>query len=340
MSSKSFKYIVIKDPHFMFGFKNRIRKSGWEKDVDDKLHQIINWCLSNDYKYVLFTGDVSEKSRKRDWSLNQLTQNKNRLRKFKQAGLTVISNMGNHDYFDGHEAITDTAFEDYVESGLIEYLGTNSNYRYFEIADGVEVQLSGVDYHDDKEKVQTALSNISTSFKPDTKLIKVCTTHSNITDAQERLTDFTYGELSQYDIDCFNCGHWHLRPSGGSVQELNNSYFLNPWNLTRVARDYHAKLDEHIPEFVAVEISWDEINQEPIMKFETVPLKVKPFSEAFNIEAINLLQQIGKSNFDFFDKIELKEEEMEADDNSLIALLGKEHSISEDAIKIAKELLS
>ena len=336
----TFRYVLIKDPHFMFGFKNRIRKSGWEKDIDNKLDQIIKYCVLNEIKYVLFTGDVSEKSRKRDWSLNQILQNKKRLRLFKQAGLKIISNMGNHDYFDGHEAITDTAFGDYVESGLIEYVGSGTHYKYIDLDDGIQVQISGVDYHDDLDIVQSELTDISNSFKPGYSLIKICSIHSNITSDTERLTDFTYKQLSSLNIEVLNCGHYHLRPDIGSTTQLNGTLFVNPWNLTRVSRDYHVKLDEHIPEFVDVEVSWDYDNNSPKVSSIVVPLEVKPFSEAFNMEAINLLQELGKTNFDFFKNIELQEDEGDADDDSLIELIAKDHKISKKAITIARGLLT
>lgn len=332
-----FKFVLIKDPHFMFGFKNRIRKSGWEADIDSKIDQIISFCLTNEITYVLFTGDVSEKSRKRDWSLNQLIQNKKRLRRFKNAGLSIISNMGNHDYFDGHEAITDTAFGDYVESGLITYVGSGTLPLYFDIDKNVQLELSGIDHHNEEEEILDKLQIIKNTFRPGYKLIKMTTMHSNITSKPEQLTDFTYDQLSQYNIDVINCGHYHLQSADGAVSKVQNTYFLNPWNLTRVARDYHVKLDDHIPEFVSGEIGYQD--GQATFNFRTIQLNVKPFSEAFNVEAINILQELGKTKFDFFKTIDLKEDAGDADDGSIISELAKEHKISKEAINIAKGLL-
>ena len=337
---QSFRYLVIKDPHLMFGFKNRIRKSGWEADIDSKLNQIITYCQTNSIKTILLTGDISEKSRKRDWSLNQMLQNKKRLRLFKKAGIELISNMGNHDYFDGHEAIHDTAFGEYVESGLLTYIGSNSVKRYIELGSDVQVELSGVDYHDDKNIVLEELQAIENSFKPGVNLIKICTLHSNVTSSEERLTDFTYKQLSEFNIDSFNCGHWHLQGETGAGYEVNGTLFFNPWNLTRVARDYHVKLDEHIPEFIDCEVQWDPKNKKPVFNWKAIPLEVKPFSEAFNVEAINLLQELQKVEFDFFNTIELQEDEQDMDDGSIMQRIAKEHEISKEAIKIAKGLLT
>jgi len=87
-----FQFILVKDPHFMFSFKNNIRKHGWEKQIDDKIHQIIKYAKEKNINNIFFTGDVFEKSNKKDWSLNQLQQNKKRFVQFKKAGLSIFSN--------------------------------------------------------------------------------------------------------------------------------------------------------------------------------------------------------------------------------------------------------
>ena len=132
----SFEFIFIKDPHFMYGFRNNIRRPGWEKVIDDKLDQIINYAKENNIKYIFFAGDVFEKNRKKDWSFNQLQQNKMRLKLFKKAGLEIYTNMGNHDYFDGRETIEDTVFGEMVEIGLLNYVGTSTGSKIFNITDG------------------------------------------------------------------------------------------------------------------------------------------------------------------------------------------------------------
>jgi len=340
ISSDTFDFIVIKDPHFMFGFKNRIRKSKWEIDIDDKIDQIINYCLENNINKIIFTGDIFEKSRKKDWSLSQGLQNKKRLRKFNDAGIEVFSILGNHDYFDGHETIKETFFEDCVESGLITYIGAG-NKKVFDIALGKNIIFYGIDYSEDKSKIINQLKSIEMDFIPDKKTFKVVTLHSNITSDIERLTDFTYGELSQYNVDLFNCGHYHIQSQLGSIFETSGTIFCNPWNLTRVARDYAAKMDEHIPEFCVFSISEapEDSSDDFQVLSKTIPLKVKPFSEAFNIDVINLLQEIGKTEFKFFEEVTLDEDLVEVDDLSTLEKFMHQHNISNEALQIAKEYL-
>ncbi len=331
---EAFDYLLLKDPHLMFGFRNNIRKHGWERAIDSKLEQVQQYALDNGIKNIFFTGDVFEKSSKKDWSFNQLQQNKERLQKFKNLGLDIYSNIGNHDYFDGHESYQGTVFGEMVELDLIKYIGSNKPPVNFQLQDKC-ISLFGIDYHQSQEKILDQLERVQSSQGSDVKLLLM---HSNITDKQTQLTDFTYNQLSKYDIDVINCGHWHLAPEGGSIQEVNSTYFLNPWNLTRVMRDYHVKLDEHVPSFIHCSIVF--VGSEPKYSFKDVPLVVQPFSEAFNTDVINLLQELGKGGFNFFEDVSLDQDEELNDDDVLLDVISKAHKISDESIKIAKGLLT
>lgn len=333
---ESFNYIVIKDPHFMFGFRNNIRKHGWERHIDAKLEQIQNYALEHGIVNIFFTGDVFEKSKKKDWSFNQMQQNKERLQKFKKLGLNVYSNMGNHDYFDGHEGHDGTVFGEMVDLDLITHIGSDMRPINFKVGpDEKIVSLFGIDYHQSTDRVLDEMQRISSYIGCD---VKIALIHSNVTDKNVRLTDFTYEQLSQYNLDIINCGHWHLQPEGGGIQKVGNTHFLNPWNLTRVMRDYHVKLDEHIPSFIHANIVF--VGDEPKFEFKEIPLNVQVFSEAFNIDVINLLQELGKEGFTFFEDIQLDQEEDMNDDELLLDTISETHKVSEDSIKIAKELLT
>jgi len=334
MPSDKLEYLMIKDPHFSFSFRNNIRKAGWERAIDDKLTQIIDYALLNQISSILFTGDVFEKSKRRDWSFAQFQANKKRLQRFKDAGLVVYSNLGNHDMMDGSEDISGTVFGEMRDLGLINYIGTGMNPYVFEVG-SVRIGLFGIDHHQNQETILEELSRISLYPEIDYKIMLM---HSNVTDTNTRLTDFTYNQLSTYSIDIINCGHWHLEPEGGAIQDLNGTYFLNPWNLTRVMRDYHVKLDEHKPSFIHSSISVD--NNDIQSSFKEIELRVLPFSEAFNPDIINLLQELGKDSFKFFEKISLDQDDDISDDETLIDSLAKAYDISENSIKIAKELLT
>jgi len=328
-----FNFLLLKDPHFMFGFKNNIRKKGWEKAIDSKIDQIISYCITHKITTVIITGDLFEKSNEKNWSFKQFQQNKKRLLAFKDAGLTVFSIMGNHDYFDGHETIENTVFGQMVELDLLNYIDNNNPHIFQK--DNVYVELCGIDYHNDKDLIQHKVEMISSRPKKGVRLLIM---HSNVTDSFQHLTDFTYEHLSQFEVDIIGCGHWHLSPPNGSIQYLNGTHFLNPWNLTRVTREYHTKLNEHIPSFIHTQIDFNDMTN-PIITNKEIVLEVLPFSEAFNIDVINLLQELGKTEFSFFEDIDLDDTEDLNDDDILIDLLASSNNISKPAVKRAKELL-
>ncbi len=331
---ESFDYLMIKDPHFMFGFRSNIRKAKWENAIDDKLKQIIDYAKEHNIKNIFFTGDVFEKSKRVEWSFKQFQENKHRLEMFKTAGLDIYSNLGNHDMMDGRETVEDTVFGEMVDLGLINYVGSSMPPVVFDL-NGKKIGLFGIDHHQSDEKVLDELERVSVYPGLD---YKICSTHSNITSNKEIMTDFTYKHLSIFNIDVINCGHWHLQPPEGAIQELNGTTFLNPWNLTRVSREYHTKMDEHIPSFIHAKIIF--VGDEAQATFTEIPLKVLPFSEAFNIDVVNLLQELGKEGFDFFENISLDVDEEENDDNVLMKAIAEKHKISKRSIEIAKELLT
>ncbi len=336
-----FDYVLVKDPHLAFGFRNNIRKSGWEKAIDDKLQQIITYMTDNKIENLFFTGDIFDKSRRKDWSLNQYQANKKRLKQFKDAGIKIYSNAGNHDYFDGAETIEGTAFGEMVDLGLLNYVGTDSEPVVFPVGndgDLGEVLLFGIDYHVSNEKVMDQVREVS-AYPRGPQSSKLLLMHSNVTSDTVQLTDFTYGQLAGYDINVFNLGHWHLMPHDGAIQEFKDTYFLNPWNLSRVTREYHVKLDEHRPEFIHTRITFLP-ETKPQYDFKEIFLNVGKFSETFNVDIINMLQEMGKDRFNFFNEVELDPDEDMNDDEILLTTIAESREISENSVKIAKELLA
>ena len=340
--NNTFEYVFVKDMHLMYNFRNNIRQTGWEKAVDDKLRQIIDYMTVNKITNLFTAGDIFDKTS--DWSFKQFQANVERLRWFKKAGIKLYSNLGNHDMAQGRESVEGTIFKAAVDLDLLTYVGSGMEPIQFSIdGEANEVLLFGVDYHVSLGKVIDEVCRVSDypRCQQSTKTCKLVLMHSNVTSEKSILSDLTYGQLADYDIDIFNLGHYHLVPSGGAIQKLKDSTFLNPWNLTRVSRDYHAKLDEHKPEFIHTKITFVK-DQKPTVEAKEIFLKVGKFSETFNVDTINMLQELGKGKFAFFDDVGLDgmEKEEMSDDEVLLQSIAKAKEISEDSIKIAKELLS
>jgi len=319
-----FEYIMVKDMHLMFSFRNNIRKSGWEINIDKKINQMIEYCLDNDIKYIITTGDIFEKQKAKDWSFTQFQANKKRLQWIKDAGLTLISNAGNHDYFFGKESISGTVFGEMVNSQLIRYIGTNSKPIKIN-----NVEIYGIDYHNDIDIILDSLHRISAIAT--SNITNIVIMHSNITDSPQKITDFTYKQLSEFNIDTICCGHWHLSPEKGAIQTINNTTFLNPWNMTRVVREYHTQLDEHKPSFIHGSVTRTGTT------YTEIPFIITPFSETFNPVVLNFT---NKESFNFFENIDLfKETDISDDDTTVLDTLAKNNNISEASLGLAKEML-
>jgi len=267
----------------MFGFRNNIRVKGWEKDILAKLLFVAEKMTKKNSKTLIITGDLLDKSSSKDWSFNLYLRQMKILKEiFIDKDIEIYSIQGNHDMFNGHETTEDTVFGKLIEDGIINHL------KKLELENLI---LYGIDYSSDEERIISKIAKISELELDRSKKVGIVL-HSNVTPVKERFTDFTYDKLSQYNIDLFICGHYHI---GFEDKVINNTLFINPWNMTRVVRDYSVKLDEHTPEMVI-------LNTETL-ETEHIELPFKKFTEAFIPEAVNLLET---KNFNFFDKIDFE----------------------------------
>ena len=123
---------------------------------------------------------------------------------------------------------------------------------------------------------------------------KILVIHQNVTPYKERVTEFTYDELSQVcnekKIKYLICGHYHI---GYPTETINGVTIINPWNLWRVVRDYHIRENEHTPEFVVLDLNSGE--------FEHVIVPHKKYADAFDLKEIEFYKNLKKENKEFFE---------------------------------------
>lgn len=287
------KFGFVKDPHQMFGFKNNIRQSGWEQDIEQKLVFIKDQLLSRNITTLIFSGDLLDRQHAKDWSFKLYLKNAEILEKiFVKNGIDIYSIQGNHDMFDGHETIEGTVFGKLIADGILKRISIQSPLVFSE--ENKTLEIFGIDYHFNKENTLAELHAINSRVVPlpNHQLKVAVVMHNNITPQPERVSDFTYDYLSTTftNIDIFLCGHYHI---GFPTICVNNTTFVNPWNMTRVVRDYDVKLDHHEPEMVICDPFADS--------YEHIKLPIKKFSDAFKPEVVNLLENSNK--FQFFEEI-------------------------------------
>lgn len=307
-----FKFLSIKDPHFQYGFMSKIRKD-YERDKDNKLEFINNFCKENEIYDIIFTGDVLDKSSKK-WSFKQYGLNKRKLNKLRTTDskrIKLYSNVGNHDMENGLENpdVTDhivtTVFEELVYDEVLNNITREPLINN-------DVMIYGINFSADKNIILNELERINNINSNDK--CKIVIMHSNVTPDEERLTDFLYKDLAERfeDIDIFINGHYHIGFDTKLIQRPRGkkAYFVNNWNLCRVMRDYDVTLNKHNVNMEYIQIGDIEeignIKQRKII-IQSIDIPHLTYEEAFNIKNINLLKKTKDEVFEFFENNKIQE---------------------------------
>ena len=338
-----FEFITMKDPHLSFGFQNRIRKN-YEKDVLQKLEFVKGYCKEKHIKNVLFTGDVFDSSTEDKWSFKKYRKNKRVLENFKNQGLTLYSNVGNHDMFHGYEESNDTIFGEMVHDNILNNI-TKSPLIIQE--ENAFIKIQGIDYSNENNIVHEKIRQFDEESYPGYNVYKIAVLHSNVTPKTvEKITDFTYKSLTEDfpDIDMFILGHYHVGYDTTIVKRENGKQviFINNWNFTRVVRDYEVELDEHTPEFEHIQIQYDKINKIFIPHIENIQIPFVPYQKAFSAKDIDILKKSKKEIFDFFDNIDFEavKDDSKKGDESLVEKIVENNGFDKESMECSLEYLN
>jgi len=333
------KFAVIKDPHYKFGFTNTIRRN-YDQDLIDKNRQLINIMKERNINTLLIPGDVFDESYGNRWRFQAYQINKAILKEFLDNGIKIVAIPGNHDYFDGYEDsarkinIGDkeiyqyTVYGDMVNDGIITDVSFTTEHP--KSIHGViinDVFVTGIRYRSDLDIVREELSQINNKVKMLGVEKVIVMLHQNVTPKSvTHITEFTYEELatSYENIDVFLLGHYHI---GYEPQQVNNKWFVNPFNFTRVNRNYETRMDKHIPEVAIVDI--DDKTYD--INVEQIKLKVKAFEDAFIPEYVSFLK-LTKEELKK-DSLDLNLESGMMSDEEIIAKVAKEHNFSDEVIQ-------
>lgn len=330
------RIITIKDTHFRFGFDSpSSRSNSFEEDVDAKINFISDFCIANKIDYIVITGDVFDITSSKKWTLHHINENKKRLQKLKDAtGNPILSNAGNHDYIDGFETISkeewdkgethldNTPFGIYIQFGLIQYIGTifdfekDKNNNSIPTFENDDIRIFGVDYTKSEN-----LLNILSNIKTDNKKYNISVIHENVADKikgiENNFVNLEYSSFQKYkDINCWLMGHYH---KGYPHKTIDETLFINDWNLTRLMRSYYTLNNSHKPSF-----SFLEIDNGKLIKSENIEVVYKKYNDAFVEEIKTLNEMIKEDNFAFLKTMKSIHEEVKMDnDNEIIQSIAK-----------------
>ena len=324
-----FELISIKDPHFAFGFANRIRYD-YENDVSRKIDFIKAYVEKNNVKHIIMTGDIIDSSYEDKWSFKKYRVNKRKFQYLAESA-QLHSNVGNHDYFHGFENTEDTIFGEMIDEKILSNLTLNPICIH---SGAASLIIQGIDYSFNQENVEVELAKFNAVNINDYHF-KIAVLHSNVTPNEvDHITDFTYGTLAEKygDIDMFICGHYHLGYPTKTIARPNgkNCTFVNNWNLVRVVRDYEVEMGDHTPEFEHIKILWDATDKQFNLLRATVEVPHRTYEETFRVKEVNLLRKTNSEKFSFFDEINIENLIADSDltDEEHIKLLNEKRSAS------------
>lgn len=335
---KKIDFIFIKDPHLLIGFnKPTNRQDTFFEEISKKWNFIINYAKKNNITNIIVTGDLFDKSSLTSWNFRSYLENKKFLENFKnEIGKSIYSIRGNHDEFNGKNTNENTVFGELVNNNLIKYFGdTTENYTNkisFKL-ENKTINLIGFDYCNEDKILYEKVKNYDFNENE----YNICVLHSNVVDVKEGKEKFNcvgYDFLikNQPKVNMWVLGHYH---KGYPTKFYNNTYFINSWNLTRLARDNYVLNDEHTPEFVHVSF----IEEDNVLKVLTQNIKVPflPYKKAFYEDFLKLMPVL-ENDFKFFEKLE-KENIENFDQNMYLEKLKEEKKLSKEIFDIIKEYL-
>ncbi|NCB03577.1 MAG: hypothetical protein EOM67_15705, partial [Spirochaetia bacterium] len=262
-------FLVLKDPHLRIGLGNPIgRKETFQQEIKSKLAFILGYACTNGITNIIFTGDVLDIKAPSKYDYPAIRALKDELEIFRANGIKLWTILGNHDLpMASRDMYSISVIHDFVRDGYLRLLGS----KPLKLDDAY---VYGINYVADQSIFEKELAEID-AIELNDGIKKLVVLHEHIIpdDAYEGHVHFyKYSQMcSGYkNINGFICGHLHR---GFPTQMYKKRLFVNPWSLTRLARNYYVLNDEHVPTMVHVKSD---------LSFEDIPIPCVSFEEGFN----------------------------------------------------------
>jgi DNA repair exonuclease SbcCD nuclease subunit len=295
---------VIKDPHFRLGFKSPISREQEEFDfsIKSKVKQIATLALKEGVDVIVISGDIFDIKETSRYVVKQLKPIGEQLDILKKATKQkmIITVAGNHDLPHSSRSLKSESVYDYFQS-----LGKIVSVHKSEIRFNTKkdtVVFSGLDFTSKLTELYKEMKEYDNNILE--KATRVFLLHEHLLPNKDFNKDRFLGNKMSYkrvlkefkNIDVFVAGHYH---KGYKPYHDSNRWVVNPYNMTRLARDYYVVNGEHIPTVNLVKVKKGKI------EVEEYPLEVVDFSKAIKSEVLEKEIQDSLNLKDFIEKLDL-----------------------------------
>lgn len=242
---------IVKDMHLQFGFKHPVgRTDDFETHIRQKIQHLIDISLKHKSEAIITTGDLLSVKSPSHYTLKQVRENFSILDTINKH-LPIYSIAGNHDLpYSSTQYKKESFYQLLVDSNRIIDLTTQPLQT-------TQHTIYGIDYNDDTDNILQQLKEIDNQAKEHNKKA-ITVIHEHIVPTQADKLPFgkyhTYQEITHNltNHQAIIAGHLH---KGYPTQTITNNKqtkitIINPYNFTRLARDYYTVSNLHKPECV------------------------------------------------------------------------------------------
>lgn len=276
-----FDFVTTGDPHLCIDVQcpaGRHPETFYDEQRK-KLAFIKDYCVRNKINHYLIAGDLLNYKSPSAYTPASINSLMHELASLKEQ-MELISISGNHDLkMSSREMKPTSVYNIFARAGVLH----DVNHKTVEVAKGVTV--SGIDFNPDPQDLMREVSELNESLSP--KDYNIVLLHEHLLPDGETLP---FGKFISYmdfmdfqNIKLIVAGHLHkgyptetLNSFDLEAEEDHELTIVNPWSMTRLARDHYALDGTHKPELVHVRITDGKLDFA-----KHIDLPAQPFDVAF-----------------------------------------------------------
>ncbi len=294
-----FKLISTGDPHLAMGVQTPIGRhpETFSDEQHAKLRFIGSYAKENGIGALVMPGDILNYKNPSLYTAKSINQIMGALCELKEC-VPVYSISGNHDLkMSSRQMKPESVYSIFTKGNVLQDVSA-STVVLASFGEGKpKVTLSGVDYNSDHDEFWQELTDLNARLDP--KDMNVVVLHEHLVPPGDELPFchfLTYDKFLEFrNFNVIIAGHLHKGYKTMTLGEAvdidadeedeaprHKITFVNPWSLTRLARDNYAVNDLHKPEIVEVTFNVDDKS----IDFQHIEIPHRKFEEAFIKESL------------------------------------------------------